>query len=67
MCLNGDGAVRVTISAGDAWPRRVERIELDGADKGLRRPEGGNTPPLLAHAGGPGRIGELATGVGQRE
>ena len=24
--------VRVTISAGDAWPRRVERIELDGAD-----------------------------------
>jgi nucleoside-diphosphate-sugar epimerase len=33
---------------------------------GLRSPDGGPTPPLRAHAGGPLRIGELASGVGGR-
>ena len=34
--------VRVTISAGAAWPPRVERIELDGTDTTERN---GVTPP----------------------
>jgi UDP-glucose 4-epimerase len=33
---------------------------------GLRDPVGGDTPPLDAHAGGPLRLGELASGVGAR-
>jgi UDP-glucose 4-epimerase len=33
---------------------------------GLRDPLGGPTPPLDAHAGGPMRLGELASGVGAR-
>ena len=48
-------------------PRHSSTDALTAFIDGLRRPEGGNTPPLLAHAGGPGRIGELATGVGQHE
>jgi UDP-glucose 4-epimerase len=34
---------------------------------GLRRGEGGPTPPLDPQAGGPGRIGEVTTGVGERQ
>lgn len=34
---------------------------------GLRNAEGGPTPPLEPNAGGPMRIRELATGVGQRQ
>lgn len=34
---------------------------------GLRDADGGPTPPLAVDAGGPARIGELTTGVGQRE
>jgi nucleoside-diphosphate-sugar epimerase len=33
---------------------------------GLRDPVGGPTPPLDLHAGGPGRIGEVITGVGRK-
>jgi nucleoside-diphosphate-sugar epimerase len=34
--------------------------------RGLRDAEGMQTPPLDPHAGGPGRIRELLTGIGQR-
>ena len=33
---------------------------------GLRAGAGMDTPPLAADAGGPGRVREIATGVGQR-
>ena len=51
-----------------AWtPRHSSTDALTAFVDGLRRPVGGPTPPLDVHAGGPGRLGELATGVGQRE
>ena len=51
-----------------AWtPRHSSTDALTAFVDGLRRPVGGPTPPLDAHAGGPGRLGELATGVGQHE
>jgi nucleoside-diphosphate-sugar epimerase len=34
--------------------------------RGLRDAEGLSTPPLDPHAGGPGRIGEFLSGIGQR-
>jgi UDP-glucose 4-epimerase len=34
---------------------------------GMRRAEGGRTPPLEPTAGGPARLSELATGVGRRQ
>jgi UDP-glucose 4-epimerase len=34
---------------------------------GLRTPDGGPTPPLQPHAGGPRRIRELASGLGSRQ
>jgi UDP-glucose 4-epimerase len=45
-------------------PRHSATDALTAFVDGLRRPVGGPTPPLNAHAGGPGRLGELATGVG---
>ena len=51
-----------------AWiPRHSSTEALTAFVDGLRRPVGGPTPPLDADAGGPGRFGELATGVGQHE
>ena len=51
-----------------AWtPRHSSTEALTAFVDGLRRPVGGPTPPLDAHAGGPGRLGERATGVGQHE
>ena len=51
-----------------AWtPQHSATDALAAFVDGLRRPTGGPTPPLDAHAGGPARLGELATGVGQRE
>jgi UDP-glucose 4-epimerase len=40
---------------------------LEDLLRGLRHAEGGPTPPLEPNAGGPLRIRELATGVGQRQ
>lgn len=51
-----------------AWTPQHSSVDAIAAFiDGLRRPVGGATPPLDAHAGGPGRLGELATGIGQRE
>jgi UDP-glucose 4-epimerase len=47
-------------------PVRTATAALDELLDGLRRGEGGPTPPLDRDAGGPGRAGELATGVGGR-
>ena len=51
-----------------AWtPQHSATDALAAFVDGLRQPSGGATPPLDAHAGGPARLGELATGVGQHE
>jgi UDP-glucose 4-epimerase len=51
-----------------SWePQHSSTDALTAFIEGLRRPIGGFTPPLDAHAGGRARLGELATGVGQRE
>jgi UDP-glucose 4-epimerase len=50
------------------WEPRVTSLEaLDELLSGMRRAEGGPTPPLDPTAGGHLRAGELATGVGQRQ
>jgi UDP-glucose 4-epimerase len=50
------------------WTPRHSATDAIGAFlAGLRDGEGGPTPPLAVHAGGPARIGELSTGLGQRE
>lgn len=47
-----------TCTAGEAVAELLE---------GLRDGAGGDTPPLAADAGGPARVREVATGVGERE
>jgi nucleoside-diphosphate-sugar epimerase len=48
-------------------PRTTSLDALAELLRGLRQGEGFPTPPLDSRAGGPGRIGELATGVGKRQ
>jgi len=47
-------------------PRRDSLAALVELLNGLRRGDGGQTPPLRADAGGPARIKEFASGVGAR-
>jgi UDP-glucose 4-epimerase len=50
------------------WEPEVSSLQaLEDLLRGLRHAEGGPTPPLEPNAGGPLRIRELATGVGQRQ
>lgn len=50
------------------WEPTVTSLEaLDDLLGGMRNAEGGPTPPLEPHAGGPLRVRELATGVGQKQ
>jgi UDP-glucose 4-epimerase len=50
------------------WEPTVSSLQaLDELLEGMRRAEGGPTPPLEPTAGGPARVRELATGVGQRQ
>jgi nucleoside-diphosphate-sugar epimerase len=50
------------------WAPKVTSLQaLDELLAGMRHAEGGPTPPLEPKAGGPLRIKELATGVGQRQ
>ncbi|MGN6217412.1 MAG: NAD-dependent epimerase/dehydratase family protein [Solirubrobacterales bacterium] len=50
------------------WKPSVTSLEaLEDLLQGLRHAEGAPTPPLETHAGGPARVRELATGVGQRQ
>jgi len=50
------------------WEPRFTSLQaLEDLLCGLRNAEGGPTPPLEPNAGGPLRIRELATGVGQRQ
>ncbi|HYQ79396.1 MAG TPA: NAD-dependent epimerase/dehydratase family protein [Solirubrobacterales bacterium] len=50
------------------WEPKVTSLQaLDELLDGMRHAEGGPTPPLEPHAGGPMRIRELATGVGRRQ
>jgi UDP-glucose 4-epimerase len=50
------------------WKPRTSSLDaLAELLRGLRQGEGFPTPPLDSRAGGPGRIGELATGVGKRQ
>jgi len=50
------------------WEPEVTSLQaLDELLDGMRHAEGGPTPPLEPKAGGPMRIKELATGVGQRQ
>jgi UDP-glucose 4-epimerase len=50
------------------WEPAVTSLQaLDELLDGMRHAEGGPTPPLEPKAGGPMRIKELATGVGQRQ
>lgn len=51
----------------DWSPTRSSFDALEAFLAGLREPIGGPTPTLAPHAGGPARIRELLTGVGQRE
>ena len=48
-------------------PRTSALAALGELLGGLRHAEGGPTPPLEPTAGGPARVRELATGVGQRQ
>jgi UDP-glucose 4-epimerase len=49
------------------WKPKISSLDaLTELLRGLRHGDGLQTPPLDPHAGGPGRIGELLTGVGQR-
>ena len=45
-------------------PRRSSLDALADLLNGLRRGDGFPTPPLAVDAGGPGRLGEFATGIG---
>ncbi|GAA2877701.1 SDR family oxidoreductase [Streptosporangium fragile] len=47
-------------------PRRTAVEAMRELFEGLRGAEGMETPPLSPRAGGPARLGELATGVGKR-
>jgi UDP-glucose 4-epimerase len=47
-------------------PARSSLDALGDLLRGLRHADGLSTPPLDPHAGGPARLGELATGVGAR-
>lgn len=50
------------------WRPTASSLEaLGDLLRGLRHAEGAPTPPLDPTAGGPARIGELATGVGARQ
>jgi nucleoside-diphosphate-sugar epimerase len=50
------------------WEPKFTSLQaLEDLLRGLRNAEGGPTPPLEPNAGGPLRIRELATGVGQRQ
>lgn len=50
------------------WVPSVSAVDaLLDLMEGLRKGAGGPTPPLEARAGGPARVGEMATGVGSRE
>ena len=50
------------------WEPGATSLEaLDDLLRGMRRAEGGPTPPLDPTAGGPMRAGEVATGIGQRQ
>jgi nucleoside-diphosphate-sugar epimerase len=50
------------------WRPRTTTLEaLDELLRGLREGRGMRTPPLDRHAGGRARIGEFATGIGQRQ
>jgi len=50
------------------WEPSVSSLRaLEELLSGLRRAEGGPTPPLDPRAGGPARMRELATGVGRRQ
>jgi UDP-glucose 4-epimerase len=56
--------------AGDELGWHPARSSLDAlADllRGIRHGEGGPTPPLDPKAGGPMRVGEFASGVGQKQ
>jgi hypothetical protein len=48
-------------------PRHTSIAALQAFLEALRDPVGGSTPPLEPHAGGPARIGEVATALGQCE
>jgi nucleoside-diphosphate-sugar epimerase len=50
------------------WQPTVSSLEaLDDLLQGMRNAEGAPTPPLEPTAGGPARVREFATGVGQRQ
>jgi len=50
------------------WEPSLSSLDaLEDLLNGMRNAEGGPTPPLDPTAGGPGRAGEVATGVGQRQ
>jgi nucleoside-diphosphate-sugar epimerase len=50
------------------WKESVTSLDaLAELLTGMRHSDGGATPPLDRHAGGPARLGEVATGVGQRQ
>jgi UDP-glucose 4-epimerase len=50
------------------WEPTMTSLQaLDDLLRGLRNAEGAPTPPLDPTAGGPARVRELATGVGQRQ
>jgi UDP-glucose 4-epimerase len=50
------------------WEPRASSLEaLGDLLRGMRHGEGGATPPLDPAAGGPARVRELATGVGQKQ
>ncbi|HEX2392950.1 MAG TPA: NAD-dependent epimerase/dehydratase family protein [Solirubrobacterales bacterium] len=58
-----------TARAGAELGWRPARSSLDALGdllRGLRHADGISTPPLDPRSGGPGRLGELATGVGAR-
>ncbi|MGC1165897.1 MAG: NAD-dependent epimerase/dehydratase family protein [Solirubrobacterales bacterium] len=48
-------------------PAKTSLDALADLLRGIRHGEGGPTPPLDPHAGGPMRVGEFASGVGQRQ
>jgi nucleoside-diphosphate-sugar epimerase len=47
-------------------PRRSATAALSELLEGMRTPDGLDTPPLDAHAGGPLRVREFVTGIGRR-
>ncbi|HET9198337.1 MAG TPA: NAD-dependent epimerase/dehydratase family protein [Solirubrobacterales bacterium] len=50
------------------WEPSATSLEaLDDLLRGMRKAEGASTPPLEPTAGGPGRIREIATGIGRRQ